>query len=167
MLSTGTPTATQGISLVSSVLSLSWGASRTFMMLRPSDKADADPELITVSLRIWPYVLEQFRSKSINIEILTLVTFVFCPIDWLMLLGFSNCLMTNTRKNCDRTQKGDLLDLHVAKVKISRWQGHIIFKCSKTPTLFNTFCVTTCPSYVSLQRRWSQNIKLWMSLPLI
>ena len=81
MLSTGTPTATQGISLVSSVLSLSWGASRTFMMLRPSDKADADPELITVSLRIWPYVLEQFRSKSINIEILTLVTFVFCPID--------------------------------------------------------------------------------------
>ena len=64
MLSTGTPTATQGISLISSVLSLSWGASRTFMMLRPSDKADADPELITVSLRIWPYVLEQFRSKS-------------------------------------------------------------------------------------------------------
>ena len=64
MLSTGTPTATQGISLVSSVLSLSWGASRTFMMLRPSDKADADPELITVSLRIWPYVLEQFGSKS-------------------------------------------------------------------------------------------------------
>ena len=81
MLSTGTPTATQGISLVSSVLSLSWGASRTFMMLRPSDKADADPELITVSLRIWPYVLEQFRSKSINIEILTLVTFIFCPIE--------------------------------------------------------------------------------------
>ena len=71
MLSTGTPTATQGISLVSSVLSLSWGASRTFMMLRPSDKADADPELITVSLRIWPYVLEQFGSKSIerNIEV--------------------------------------------------------------------------------------------------
>ena len=68
MLSTGTPTATQGISLVSSVLSLSWGASRTFMMLRPSDKADADPELITVSLRIWPYVLEQFRSKSINMR---------------------------------------------------------------------------------------------------
>ena len=68
MLSTGTPTATQGISLVSSVLSLSWGASRTFMMLRPSDKADADPELITVSLRIWPYVLEQLRSKSINMR---------------------------------------------------------------------------------------------------
>ena len=65
ILSSGTPTATQGISLVSSVLSLSWGASRTFMMLRPSDKADADPELITVSLRIWPYVLEQFGSKSI------------------------------------------------------------------------------------------------------
>ena len=68
MLSTGTPTWTQGISLVSSVLSLSWGASRTFMMLRPSDKADADPELITVSLRIWPYVLEQFGSKSINMR---------------------------------------------------------------------------------------------------
>ena len=68
MLSTGTPTWTQGISLVSSVLSLSWGASRTFMMLRPSDKADADPELITVSLRIWPYVLEQFRSKSNNMR---------------------------------------------------------------------------------------------------
>ena len=75
MLSTGTPTATQGISLVSSVLSLSWGASRTFMMLRPSDKADADPELITVSLRIWPYVLEQFGSKSIYMRNLD-VTYV-------------------------------------------------------------------------------------------
>ena len=70
MLSTGTPTWTQGISLVSSVLSLSWGASRTFMMLRPSDKADADPELITVSLRIWPYVLEQICSKSIYMRYL-------------------------------------------------------------------------------------------------
>ena len=68
MLSMGTPTTTQGISLVSSVLSLSWGASRTFMMLRPSDKADADPELITVSLRIWPYVLEKLCSKSINMR---------------------------------------------------------------------------------------------------
>ena len=80
MLSTGTPTATQGISLVGSVLSLSWGASRTFMMLRPSDKADADPELITVSLRIWPYVLEQFGSKSIymrNIDISYLCLFSY------------------------------------------------------------------------------------------
>ena len=68
MSSTGTPTWPQIISLVSSVLSLSWGASRTFMMLRPSDKADADPELITVSLRIWPYVLEQFGSKSMNMR---------------------------------------------------------------------------------------------------
>ena len=75
MSSTGTPTWPQIISLVSSVLSLSWGASRTFMMLRPSDKADADPELITVSLRIWPYVLEQFRSKSNNMRNLD-VTYV-------------------------------------------------------------------------------------------
>ena len=75
MLSTGTPNATQGISLVSSVLSLSWGASRTFMMLRPSDKAYADPRLITVSLRIWPYVLEQYRSKSFNMRDLD-VTYV-------------------------------------------------------------------------------------------
>ena len=120
MLSTGTPTATQGISLVSSVLSLSWGASRTFMMLRPSDKADADPELITVSLRIWPYVLEQFGSKSINMRNLDVSYVRSFLLNLLMLLGFVNCLMTRTNKNCDRTQKGKLLDLHVAKVKISR-----------------------------------------------
>ena len=141
MLSTGTPTATQGISLVSSVLSLSWGASRTFMMLRPSDKADADPELITVSLRIWPYVLEQLCSKSINMRNLDF-SYV-CLLSYWTDSCFVNCLMTNTSKNCDRTQKGNLQDLHVAKVKISRWQGHINFICSKTPTFFNTFCVTT------------------------
>merc|ERR1712223_1362722 len=101
MLSTGTPTWTQGISLVSSVLSLSWGASRTFMMLRPSDKADADPELITVSLRIWPYVLEQFGSKSMNMRNLDVSYVRSFLLNLLMLLGFVNCLMTRANKNCD------------------------------------------------------------------
>ena len=36
------------------MLSLSWGAARAFMIMRTADKADPDPELMTISLRIWP-----------------------------------------------------------------------------------------------------------------
>jgi len=64
VLSTGQPTWTQIFSLITSVLSLSWGASRAFLILRPADKADPDPETTTVLLRIWPYMLDSVCSKS-------------------------------------------------------------------------------------------------------
>ena len=57
MMSTGQVTYTQGISLCTSVLSLSWGAARSFLIMRPADKADPDPDVMTVLLRIWPYML--------------------------------------------------------------------------------------------------------------
>ena len=57
VLSTGKISNTQIISLVTSILSLSWGASRAFMIMRTADKADPDPELMTVALRIWPLML--------------------------------------------------------------------------------------------------------------
>ena len=64
VLSTGQFNGTQIFSLITSVMSLSWGASRSFLILRPADKADPDPELTTVSLRIWPYVLDKVCSRS-------------------------------------------------------------------------------------------------------
>ena len=57
VLSTGQYSNTQLFSLFTSVLSLSWGAARSFLIMRPSDKADPDPEMMTVLLRIWPYKL--------------------------------------------------------------------------------------------------------------
>ena len=57
VLSTGKISKTQIISLVTSVLSLSWGASRAFLVMRTAGKADPDPELTTVALRIWPLML--------------------------------------------------------------------------------------------------------------
>lgn len=68
VLSTGKLNGTQIFSLITSVMSLSWGAARSFLILRPADKADPDPELMTVSLRIWPYVLELVCSRSTRIE---------------------------------------------------------------------------------------------------
>ena len=57
ILSTGKISKTQIFSLVTSVLSLSWGASRAFLIMRTADKADPDPEITTVALRIWPLML--------------------------------------------------------------------------------------------------------------
>ena len=57
VLSTGKISKTQIFSLVTSVLSLSWGASRAFLIMRTADKADPDPEITTVALRIWPLML--------------------------------------------------------------------------------------------------------------
>ena len=68
VLSTGKLNGTQIFSLITSVMSLSWGAARSFLILRPADKADPDPELMTVSLRIWPYVLDLGCSRSTRLE---------------------------------------------------------------------------------------------------
>ena len=68
VLSTGKLSGTQIFSLITSVMSLSWGAARSFLILRPADKADPDPELMTVSLRIWPYVLDLGCSRSTRLE---------------------------------------------------------------------------------------------------
>ena len=57
VLSTGQYNNTQIFSLFTSVLSLSWGAARAFLIMRTADKADPDPEMMTVLLRIWPYKL--------------------------------------------------------------------------------------------------------------
>ena len=54
ILSTGQFSKTQIASLVTSVLSLSWGAARSFLIMRPAGKADPDPLFMTVLLRIWP-----------------------------------------------------------------------------------------------------------------
>ena len=57
VLSTGQYSNTQLISLFTSVLSLSWGAARSFLIMRIAETADPDPEFATTGLRIWPYML--------------------------------------------------------------------------------------------------------------
>ena len=57
MMSTGQVSYSQGVSLCMSVLSLSWGAARAFMIMRTRDEADPNPEISTVILRVWPYMI--------------------------------------------------------------------------------------------------------------
>jgi len=57
VLSTGQYTKTQIISVITSVLSLSWGAARSFLIMRTADKADPDPDFTTVIIHIWPLCL--------------------------------------------------------------------------------------------------------------
>ena len=45
------------ISIVVSLLSLSWGASRTFFMERSEDEADPDPDALMVVLRVFPCMI--------------------------------------------------------------------------------------------------------------
>ena len=97
VLSTGKLNGTQIFSLITSVMSLSWGAARSFLILRPADKADPDPELMTVSLRIWPYVLDLGCSRSTRLErvlanFLRLFSTLFC-------LDQSFCLKVFTSSN--------------------------------------------------------------------
>ena len=51
---TGRITYTQGISIASSLLSLSWASARAFFILRERDYSDPDPEVKTVLMRIFP-----------------------------------------------------------------------------------------------------------------
>ena len=57
MMSTGQVTQAQQFSLCTSVLSLSWGAARAFMIMRTRDEADPNPEISTLVLRVWPYMI--------------------------------------------------------------------------------------------------------------
>ena len=57
MMSTGQVSYTQGVSLCMSVLSLSWGAARAFMIMRTREEADPNPETATLVLRVWPYMI--------------------------------------------------------------------------------------------------------------
>ena len=69
VLSTGQYTKTQIISVITSVLSLSWGAARSFLIMRTADKADPDPDMTTVSIHIW--------SQGSELNALTKASFLF------------------------------------------------------------------------------------------
>ena len=56
ILSTGNMSITQIISIIISVFSLSWAASRGFFIQRPKDLADPDPALVMV-LRVLPLMM--------------------------------------------------------------------------------------------------------------
>ena len=57
MSSTGQYTNTQLFSVATSVLSLSWGAARSFLIMRTKAEADPDPDMATVAVFIWPLTL--------------------------------------------------------------------------------------------------------------
>merc|ERR1712037_619536 len=67
VLSTGQYTKTQIISVITSVLSLSGGAARSFLIMRTADKADPDPDMTTVIFHIWPLCLVSgLKTKCSN-----------------------------------------------------------------------------------------------------
>ena len=55
MISTGQVTPFQLVSVGVSILSLSFGAARVFFVQRTPEEADPDPDISTVTLRVWPY----------------------------------------------------------------------------------------------------------------
>ena len=57
ILSTGQASTSQKISIVLSLLSLAWGASRGYFNQRSQDAADPDPALSMVVLRVFPLML--------------------------------------------------------------------------------------------------------------
>ena len=57
IFSTGQYTNTQLFSVTTSVLSLSWGAARSFLIMRTKAEADPDPDVATVAVFIWPLTL--------------------------------------------------------------------------------------------------------------
>ena len=57
ILSTGTYSTAQIVSLHISVFSLAWAASRAYFIQRDEDNSDPDPELKMVAMRIFPWIL--------------------------------------------------------------------------------------------------------------
>ena len=116
MLSTGQYTNTQLFSLVTSVLSLSWGAARSFLIMRPADKADPDPDVMTVLLRIWPYMLVVTVADLVIIVFIAGLTgeyvFVSIIVGFISTFGVLNTTTKETLKpekettNRKEVQKG-------------------------------------------------------------
>ena len=99
MLSTGQVTWTQGVSLCTSVLSLSWGASRAFMIMRTKEERDPNPEISTLGLRVWPYMI---LSTIANLGLLVctggiLGPYIFCSLVLNFFTVFGALKMTEVR----------------------------------------------------------------------
>ena len=56
IFSTGRISPAQWFSIPSSLLSLSWASSRAFFIQRGRDEADPDPDMMTVLLRVFPWM---------------------------------------------------------------------------------------------------------------
>ena len=65
IFSTGRITTTQMFSIPISILSLAWGSSRAFFILRRRDEADPDPGVWLVCLRILPWELLIVTNSTI------------------------------------------------------------------------------------------------------
>jgi len=66
VLSSGTITTTQIISITISILSLSWSASRAFFIQRSLKEADPDPNKLLVILRVFPWMLISVMTSLIT-----------------------------------------------------------------------------------------------------
>ena len=115
VLSTGQYTNTQLFSLVTSILSLSWGAARSFLIMRPADKADPDPDVMTVLLRIWPYMLVVTLADLVIIVFIAGLTgeYVFISI----VVGFVSTfgVLNTTTKDTVKTEKETIIKKEVQK----------------------------------------------------
>ena len=63
--------------MVTSVLSLSWGAARSFLIMRSADKADPDPDMATVMFYIWPLTLVSGLKTEYSNQRLYFVFYVY------------------------------------------------------------------------------------------
>ena len=100
MMSTGQITPTQGVSLCTSVLSLSWGAARAFMIMRTRDEADPNPEPATLVLRVWPYMI---ATTIANLALLVCMGgifggYIFCCLALNFLCVFTTLKLTKKKR---------------------------------------------------------------------
>ena len=133
MMSTGQVTDAQKISLCTSVLSLSWGAARAFMIMRTKDEADPNPEISTLVLRVWPYMI---ASTIANLALLVcmggiLGGYIFCCLALNFFSVFTTLKLTAKHFREERGSvsvkkkrvSGDEEDMDAKVVKSSQKKG--------------------------------------------
>ena len=96
-------------SIIISLISLSWGASRTFFIERSEDESDPDPSLVMVGLRVFPWmILMVANSLAMWVLIGGLLgpwVFLVLPINFLCNYTTVKYLYTSKREENKKEEK--------------------------------------------------------------
>ena len=94
-------------SIIVSLLSLSWGASRTYFMERSKDKADPDPDVFMVGLRVFPWMVLMVLNSLVQWVLLggLLGPWVFLVIAINFLCNYTTVQCLYKKKNCETIVK--------------------------------------------------------------
>ena len=93
--------------IIVSLLSLSWGASRTYFMERSKDKADPDPDVFMVGLRVFPWMVLMVLNSLVQWVLLggLLGPWVSLVIAINFLCNYTTVKCLYKKKNCEAIVK--------------------------------------------------------------